>query len=253
MVERPDRSAIIAGSGSGIGRAVARDLAARGYALTLVGRRRDALIETAALLTGEAARARIWPLDLSDATGHEEAVSGHLRDFGGVDGLVISSGIYRSAPLLNLADEDWSKVFETNFTGTRRLVGAVLPQLLRRGQGRIVFIGSVIAQQSEPGSAAYSASKAAMHSLARSIAVDYGAQGISANTIAPGWVDTPMAAEDIDELGVEGMRKVNPMGRAATAEEIGNVAAYLVDQAPAFLNGSVIAVDGGQSIIAPAT
>ncbi len=248
------KSAIVTGGGSGIGRAIAEELASRGFALTLVGRREDALRETAERIAARRSGSvvRSVSLDVAEPEGHGEVVADHIGAFGGLDGLVVSSGVYRSEEILELSASDWGRVFATNFEGTRRMAEAVLPGMLARGSGRIVLIGSVVAAQSEPGSAAYSASKAAVHALARSIAVEYGARGISVNTIAPGWVNTAMASDDIVRIGPGGMRRVNPMGRAAEPEEIGNLAAYLVDEAPPFLNGATIAIDGGQSIVAPA-
>lgn len=243
------RSAIVVGGGSGIGRAAAQALAARGFDLTLLGRREAPLIETAQ--TVGHTRTRTVAFDVAAGNGYDEAVSEHVAAFGGLDALVVSSGIYRSVAATELGTDVWRDVIATNLTGTFEIARAALGPMLTAGVGRIVLVGSVIAGQSEVGSAAYSASKAAVHSLARSFAVEYGERGVSTNIVAPGWVATDMALDDIAALGPDGMRRVNPMARAAAPEEIANVVTYLAADAPSFLNGSTITVDGGQSVVAP--
>lgn len=243
------RSAIVVGGGSGIGRATVRELAARGFCLTLLGRRELPLNETA--LEFPNTQIRTVAFDVSAGSGYDEIVSEHVAAFGNLDALVVSSGIYRSMPVTELDQDVWCNVIATNLTGSFAIARAALRPMLDAGAGRIVFVGSVVAGQSEFGSAAYSASKAAVHSLARSFAVEYGERGVSTNIVAPGWVATDMALDDIAALGEDGMRRVNPMARAAAPEEIANVVAYLVTEAPAFLNGSTITVDGGQSVVAP--
>jgi NAD(P)-dependent dehydrogenase (short-subunit alcohol dehydrogenase family) len=128
---------------------------------------------------------------------------------------------------------------------------AAAREMKKLGGGRIVLISSIDTITSEPEVAAYNAAKAAVGSLVRSIAVDCSKDGILANAVAPGWVYTPMAAPYIDDAEPGMMERINPVGRAADPDEVGNVIEYLALDAPPFLTGSTITIDGGQTIRAP--
>jgi NAD(P)-dependent dehydrogenase (short-subunit alcohol dehydrogenase family) len=161
--------------------------------------------------------------------------------------LVTAAAIYQPAPFLEISTELWDRLLRINLRGTMLSCQAAARRMAVAGGGKIVVFGSVVAQQSEPAGAAYSASKAAVASLARSMAVDLADKNIQVNCVAPGWVRTPMAAAEIDAAPPSRMKSINPLGRAADPEEIANLAWYLGHECPKFLTGETIVIDGGQT------
>ena len=245
--------AMITGGGTGIGAATARLLAAAGWRVAVVGRR-QAPLERVAIETGALAIAA----DASDERQIERAVSCVQSTYGRLDGLVLSAGVIRPGRVAELAVEAWRATIETNLTGPFLLTRAALPLLLQN-RGAIVAVGSIGACVTGPASAAYGASKAGLIRLIRSIAVDYGPQGVRANAVNPGWVRSEMADAEMDALGrVHGVdreaayRLVTehvPSRRAATSEEAAAAIRWLLSPDATYVNGAVITVDGGTSVV----
>jgi len=243
------RSAIVTGASSGIGRAVAHTLHASGWGVTITGRRRSELDAAAAeMVTGAAAH--VVTADMSDPAAPADVLNAHLNRFVGIDALVYCAGIYDTEPITDVTAESWDRTFAVAVRGAALMSSVVGQAMKSRKGGRIVLVSSVNALQSEVDTSAYSSAKAAVSALARSIAIDLAPYGITANSISPGWVYTPMTKDYLDQRSRAELLTVNPLGRAGTAEEIASVAEYLVAQAPAFLTGTDITVDGGQTAFA---
>jgi meso-butanediol dehydrogenase / (S,S)-butanediol dehydrogenase / diacetyl reductase len=253
-----DRVALITGGGTGIGAAVARRLAAEGAAVVVTGRRPEPLAEVAAAVGGIAV-----PGDTTDDDHLREAVATAQGSFGGLDVVVAAAGIdlggAAGGSVGDVDDDAWDRTLAVNLTGPLRLVRAALPALLRRGGGSVVLVSSVNGLTNAPASVAYDASKAALISLARSVAVDYGPRGVRANAVCPGWVVTPMGDDDMDGIAVEqGVTRDEayrlatadvPLRRAARAEEIAACCAFLASDDASVVTGTALVADGGGAAV----
>lgn len=247
-----ERSALITGGSSGLGFAVAERLACEGYAVTLVGRRQEALDSAAALLKGRASGViRVEAADVGDIDTPARIVKNHIEFFGGLNALVTAAATYEPIPFLATSPATWDEAFRVGLRGTALTARAAAEHMASSGGGRIVLFSSINGVTSEPESTEYSAVKAAVTSLAKSLAVELGSAGVVTNAVAPGWCDTPMNQEFLATTTPDILKKVNPLGRVGRPEEIADVVWFLVDQAPSFLIGTTLYVDGGQTITAP--
>ena len=246
------KSALVTGGGTGIGKAVAAALVDGGYVVTIAGRRQDVLEATAAELKVSRPGSTVFThaVDVSTASGPGEAVRRHIERVGGIDGLVTAAAAYIPNHFCDLDADSWDETMNGALRGSVLAAVEAARHMREHGGGRIVLISSISASNSEPQSTAYCAAKAAIVSVAKSIAVDLANTNVIANTVAPGWIYSEMTAEDLDRSTPERLRLVNPLGRAGLAEEIANVVLYLVRDAPEFLSGETIFVDGGQSAFA---
>jgi meso-butanediol dehydrogenase/(S,S)-butanediol dehydrogenase/diacetyl reductase len=247
--------AIISGGGTGIGAATARLFAREGASVVVTGRRREPIEEVAAEVKGLAVAG-----DTTDPSHATEAVAAAVATFGGLDVLVANAGIGFGGSAGDVTDEHWQRTLDVNLTGPMVLSRAALPAMLDRGGGSVVLVSSVNGLVGTTDSAAYGTSKAGLLGLARSIAVDYGPRGIRANTLCPGWVVTPMADEEMDELGTAmgtGRQEAYdlatidvPLRRPATAEEIASCCLFLASDESSIVTGAVLVADGGGLAVA---
>ncbi len=252
MSDRP--AVLVTGGGSGIGLESARALAASGWDVAICGRRLKVVQEAADELGREAPDVQIvaFSADIGNADDAEGVVRSTIETFGRLDALVNCAGAYTTIPFDEMTPQAWDEVNNVLARGTAITTMAATKHMVANGQGRVVFVGSVNAIVSEYGSAQYAAAKSAMHSLARSVAVDLGRRGVTANVVASGFVKTPMTRglheHQDQEMANAIIGRINPLGRAGEAHEIANVVRYLVADAPTYLTGSTIVVDGGQTV-----
>lgn len=246
-----ERVVVVTGGGTGIGAATTRLLRAAGHRVVISGRRPGPLRQVAAA-TGAVAH----PSDLTEATAVHDLVETTVSRYGRLDGLVLNAGIGRGGAVGDLSDETWDMVIRTNLTAPFLLLRAALPHLLK-ARGSVVAVASVSALRNGKSNAAYATSKAALLQLCRSLAVDYGSQGLRANTVCPTWVRTEMAdrrmARFAQESGLGGgveeayeeATKLVPAGRPGDPSEVAEAIVWLLSSAASFVNGAVLAVDGG--------
>ena len=249
--------ALVTGGGTGIGAAVARRLDADGYSVAVTGRRPGPIEDVAAEIGGLAVTA-----DTGVETDAERAVQEPVQRFGGLDAVVCNAGIGGEGSLRELDPATWEEVIRTNLTGAFLMCRAAIDHVAER-RGAIVTISSAAGLRASPESLAYCSSKAGLQMLTQCLAVDHGPEGVRVNCVAPGWVRTPMADEEMDalgdRLGISRDRAYDacsadiPLRRAASAEEVAATVAWLVSDDASYVNGAIVPVDGGHTPVDVAT
>lgn len=236
------RRALITGASGGIGAAIARAFVAEGARLVLAGRRSEPLDELAAGLENASAVA----LDVADPESAREGVERASELLGGLDTLVCAAAIdCEWAPVGEMSVETWDETVAINLSGAFYVCRAALPHLVAAGDGSIVTVTSVAAYTVWPEDAAYAASKAGLDMLTRTIAVEYGTQGVRANCVSPGVIDAGMTDEVTDPEQRERLAAMHALPRLGLAEEVAEAAVWLASDASSFTTGSVVRVDGG--------
>lgn len=240
--------AIVTGSSRGIGREVALELARQG-ARVAVNYRQGA--EAAAEVVGEIAACGSEGIavgaDVATAGGAQALVDATLAAFGTVDVLVSNAGITRDNLLLRMTEEDWDAVLDTNLKGAFHCVKAVQRTFLKRRAGRIIAIGSIVGLSGNAGQANYAAAKAGLVGLVRSVARELGSRGITANVVAPGFIDTEMTRALPEEAMQAALARI-PLGRLGTPQDVAGLVAFLAGDAAAYITGQVFGVDGGLTL-----
>jgi NAD(P)-dependent dehydrogenase (short-subunit alcohol dehydrogenase family) len=244
------RVAVITGGASGIGLGVAEQFVADGHKVALLDRDGDIAEKEAARLRGEGAEAMAVEADVADRAAVAAAFEAVRSGLGPVEIIVTSAGIESFRPVLDITAENWDQIIAVNLTGTFTCVQAALPDMLAAGWGRIVTISSQSAQGGAPRMAHYSASKGGVISLTKALAVELARSGITANTVSPSVVDTPMArkaTEAGDFPGIEAIAPHIPHGRAGLPSDIALACSYLCHET-SYVPGQLIAVNGGMYI-----
>lgn len=227
------RSVLVTGGSRGIGKAIAEAFLALGDQVAVASR------------SGAAPDGALGiACDTADSAAVDAAFTEAEAAHGPVTVAVANAGVTRDTLLLRMSDEDFAAVLDTNLAGAFRVARRAAKSMLRARQGRIVFVGSVVGLLGSPGQVNYAASKAGLVGMARSIARELGSRGITANVVAPGFVDTEMTAELSDERRSEILAGV-PLGRYATPQEVSGVVTWLASDAAAYVTGAVIPLDGG--------
>lgn len=240
------RTAVVIGGTSGIGFALAVGLAEAGADVIPTGRRADQVERAAARIRESGRRSFAQTTDITDRASIESLRDAVVREFGGVDILVNCAGITMKTPTLEVADSDWNRVLETNLNGTLRTCQIFGRQMIERRYGRIINIASLASFLGWFQVASYSASKAAVASLTKTLAVEWAKYGVCVNAIAPGVFRTDLnrALLDGTERGKELLLRT-PMGRFGKTEELIGAAVFLASEAAGFVTGHILAVDGG--------
>ncbi|HKF34322.1 MAG TPA: 3-oxoacyl-ACP reductase FabG [Jatrophihabitantaceae bacterium] len=227
------RSVLVTGGNRGIGLAIARAFAATGDKVAITHR-------------GSGAPEGLFGVtcDVTDAAAVDAAFTAAEAQHGPIEVLVANAGITDDTLLLRMSEESFTRVLDTNLTGAYRVAKRAAPAMLRARRGRMIFVSSVVAFAGSPGQANYGASKAGMLGLARAIARELGSRSITANVIAPGFIDTDMTAAVSEARKAEILAGV-PLGRYGTVDEVAGTAVFLASDAAAYINGAVVPVDGG--------
>jgi 3-oxoacyl-[acyl-carrier protein] reductase len=224
---------LVTGGNRGIGRAIAAAFAEVGDQVAVTYR------------SGEPPQGFLGVrCDITDPTQVEEAFASVEAEHGPVEVLVANAGITRDTLLLRMSEDDWSSVIDTNLTGSFRVAKRAAKGMLRMRRGRIVFISSVVGLLGSAGQVNYAASKSGLVGMARSIARELGSRSITANVVAPGFVETDMTAELPEEKRAEYLAAI-PLGRYATGDEVARVVRWVASDEAAYITGAVIPVDGG--------
>lgn len=245
-LELNGRTAVVIGGTSGIGRAIAHGLAEAGADVVCTSRRADQVEAASVEIEGFGRRTIRCTSDVSNRESLQELLYETVRALGKVDILVNSAGRTKRAPTVDFSEDDWNDIIETNLTGTLRACQVFGKHMLERGYGRIINIASLSTFVSLFEVAAYSASKAAVASLTKSLAIEWAKGGVNVNAIAPGVFRTALNQKLLDESerGREFQTRT-PMGRFGKVEELAGAAVFLASEAASFVTGEVLVVDGG--------
>jgi len=242
----PRRLCLVTGASRNIGRAIALDLARHGHKLAIHYRARrdsaEAVVEECK--AAGAAQVQLFEADLSVPSAGKGLVEEVSRGMGPVEVLVNNAGITRDTLALRMKDEDWEVVIATNLTAPFQTARAALRGMLRAEWGRIINIASVAGITGNAGQANYAAAKAGLIGLTKSLAKEYGGKGITANAIAPGFVESDLTSGLSQEIKAAMLKNI-PAGRFATPQDVAPLASFLASDESAYVNGQVLTVDGG--------
>jgi 3-oxoacyl-[acyl-carrier protein] reductase len=246
MINLRGKIALITGASRGIGKASALMLAQTGcdLAINYCNNEKDAVKVTKAV-EKIGVKAKTYHADVSKKRQVDEMVVRVIKEFGRIDILVNNAGIWKYAAIDRMSEEQLRETMEVNLNGTFYPITACVPHMIKQGGGNIINISSTAGQRGEPYHSHYAASKGAVISLTKSLAVELAPHNIRVNCVAPGWVDTDMSHESLAGAEKENILRVIPLGRAGTAEEIAGSVLFLASELSTFIIGEVINVNGG--------
>lgn len=246
MIDLTGKSVLVTGGSRGIGRACCLMLARAGASVAVNYRvespSADLLVEEIESLGGEAFA---LAADVSKRADAEMLVDETVARFGNIDVLVNNAGIWKSSPIDEMSDGEWDEMIGVNLTGTFNCIRAAVPPMKEARSGRIINISSTAGQRGEAFSSHYAATKGAVISLTKSIAVELAPHGILVNCVAPGWTVTDMTRDDLLGSRRESILQTIPLARAATAEEVAGAVVFLASELATFVTGEVLNVNGG--------
>ena len=245
MFDLTGKNALVTGATGGLGGTIAKMLQAQGATVAISGTRREVLDKVAAEI-GD--RVHVLPCNLADKAEVETLVPKAEEAMGQLDILVANAGITKDNLFVQLKDEDWDQVIDVNLTATFRLARAAVRGMMRRRFGRIIGITSVVGVTGNPGQVNYTASKAGMIGMVKSIAAEYARRNITANCVAPGFIGTPMT-DKLNEKQREAILARVPAARLGTAEDVGAAIVFLASNEAGYMTGQTLHVNGGMAMI----
>lgn len=225
--------ALITGGNRGIGLAIAKKFKEDGYQVVITHRSGNSPVEFDGIV-----------MDVTDSESVNTAIATVEKKYGRIDVLVANAGITKDGLVMRMSDDDFESVIDTNLNGAFRVARACTRGMMKQKSGRMIFIGSVVGMLGSAGQVNYAATKSGLIGMARSFARELGSRGITANVVAPGFVETDMTAV-LDETRKSEIISAVPLGRFCSADEIAGVVAFLASAEAAYISGAVIPVDGG--------
>jgi 3-oxoacyl-[acyl-carrier protein] reductase len=245
MFRLDGKIALVTGGSRGIGRACCEVLAGQGATVVVNYRKgEDAARAVVDSVLARGGKADVSGFDVAESAAADAAIDGIIKRHGRIDILVANAGIAIDALLLRQKDEDFTTLWRTNVLGAVNCARAASRSMMRSRWGRIVFMSSVVGEMGNVGQTAYAATKAALLGAARSIAREYAGRNVTANVIAPGYIDTDMTGGMSTEHR-EQLLKLVPLGRIGSAQDVAAACAYLVSEEAGYVSGQVLRVNGG--------
>ncbi len=239
------KTAVITGGSRGIGKAIALRMAKSGADIALVyAGNEEAARQTAGELAALRVKVKFYRCDVSDFEAVKGTIDQIITDFGGIDILVNNAGIVRDRLVLSMTPEDFEKVMDINLKGAFYMIKHCYPIFMKKRAGRIINISSVSGLMGNPGQANYSAAKAGMVGLTKTVAKELAGRGVTCNAIAPGFIQTDMTEAMPEKARQEAVAAI-PLKRMGTAEDVAGLAAFLASAEAGYITGEVIKVDGG--------
>ena len=243
-----DQIALVTGGSRGIGRAIVKAFAAEGAKVAVVYRgSKEAAEQLVAEVAQTGATAQAYQCDVADGAAVKACVEQVQKGLGPVSILVNNAGVIADGLFVRMEPEDWDKVIKTNLGGVFHFCRELSFPMLQKRSGRIINISSVAATHVNPGQANYAASKGAVNSFTRALAVELAGRGVTVNAIAPGFIETDMSAAVRNKAG-DLIKKFIPMKRIGTPDDIAKVAVFLASADSGYITGQVLTVDGGLSL-----
>ncbi len=240
--ELADKVAIVTGGSRGIGLAIAESLADAGATIAVIGRNGERAKQAAAALSGAGHHG--YACDVADPFQVTDTVKAIQEGLGSVDILINNAGLTRDNLLMRMKDEEFDEVIATNLKGAFNFTRAVTRSMMKKRDGVILNITSVVGLIGNAGQTNYAASKAGMIGMTKSVAKELGSRGVRCNALAPGFIRTDMTAE-LSEDQIESLQSLIPLGRLGETDDISGVVRFLVSPAARYITGQVLAVDGG--------
>ena len=244
MTDFTDKTAIVTGAGSGIGKAIALELASRGCDVAVCGRRLEPVQATAAEITALGRRAYAASADVSNGESVTAFVADVLKAFGHIDILVNNAGLTRDNLLIRMSEEEWDAVLGTNLKGAFLFAKAVARPMMKQRSGAIVNISSVVGLIGNPGQCNYAASKAGLIALTQSMAKELASRNIRVNAVAPGFIVSQMTDAIPDDLKSAMLAQI-PAGRFGEVSDIAKAVAFLAGPDASYITGQTLSVNGG--------
>jgi 3-oxoacyl-[acyl-carrier protein] reductase len=240
--------AIVTGAGRGIGEAIAKRLAGEGARIAVVSRTESNSVKTAAAICADHPdAARPYAVDVADFDAVQRVGDQIIKDFGRCDVLVNNAGITRDTLAMRMSSDDWDAVLDTNLKGAFNFIRSMLRPMVKQRSGRILNISSVSGLMGLAGQANYAASKAGLIGMTKSIAREVASRGITANVIAPGFIETDMTSVLSEEVRKGALSQI-PLSRFGAGDDIAAAVAFFASSEASFITGQVLAVDGGMSM-----
>lgn len=238
------KTALVTGASQGIGRACALALAEAGARVALAARNEAKLAEVAAEIRAAGGTAEVFAIDLANEDSIKAGAKAALAHFGSIEILVNNAGVTKDTLLLRMKRADWDSVLTTNLTGAFLMTQALVSSMMKARWGRIVNISSVVGETGQAGQANYAASKAGLIGFTKSVARELASRGVTANVVAPGYIETAMTAV-LDDKQREAMVTQIPLGRAGSDRDIAQAVRFLASDEAAYITGHVLDVNGG--------
>ena len=245
MFDLTGKTALVTGATGGLGAEIAKALYAQGVSVVLSGTRENVLNDLKDQL-GE--RAHVLPTNLSDPEAVEKLVPAAIEAMGGIDILVNNAGITRDNITMRMKDDEWAAVIDVNLTAAFRLMRACMRPMMKKRYGRMIGITSIVGVTGNGGQANYAAAKAGMIGMTKSIAQELATRGITANCIAPGFIESPMT-DALNEKQKEGILANVPARKLGTPADIAAAVVYLASDEAAYVTGQTLHVNGGMAMI----
>ncbi|KAA3613963.1 MAG: 3-oxoacyl-ACP reductase FabG [Calditrichaeota bacterium] len=239
-----DKIAIVTGASRGIGKAIAVRLAAAGAKVILTATSQDGADKTATEVNKSGGDAVAKVLNLSNPTEIAEFISSVHKEFGRIDILVNNAGITRDNLLIRMSPEQWQEVIDVNLSGVYYAIRAAAKPMMRQRKGKIINITSIVGQIGNAGQVNYSAAKAGIIGMSKSVAKELAARNVQVNCVAPGFIETDMTKDLPEDVKTDLVAAI-PAGRMGAAEDVANAVAFLASDETDYITGQVINVDGG--------
>ena len=244
MFRLDGKVALVNGASQGIGAAIAKQLAAQGATVVCAARTLRKLQEVADAIAAEGGKADVAVADLSDGASVRAAVATTVERHGAIHILVNNAGITRDKLLIQMKEEDWDAVINTNLKGAWAAMQAATKPMMKQRWGRIINIASVVGQMGNPGQANYVAAKAGLIGLTKSVARELASRNVTANAVTPGYIETAMTADLPEGVKAEFTKQI-PLGRMGTVDDIASAVVFLASEEAGYVTGQVLSVNGG--------